>query len=155
MTTIDYKEEYQRLRDQLNYRWKTNHPLALAAAKQDQRLYRKSEDGYVPVNDPYAEDGLCEGFWLIQIEDGNTVLRQEIAPDNAALHAAAILMEDKLISILEKACEAQPVKTTLSEEEKKDWELLIAKHGKSFSVLNYPSFEATAEEIISVLTNKK
>lgn len=76
-------------------------------------------------------------------------------PDKVAIHAAAIAMEEELVDIIEEACEAKPVKLILSDEEKKDWDWFIGKHGKSFSVLNYPSFEATAKEIISVLTNKK
>jgi hypothetical protein len=150
-----FKEECKRLQAELRYRWQTDHPLALAARRENQRLYRKDGKRYVPVNDPYALDGLDEGFWLIKIEDGHTSIRQEIVPDKVAIHAAAIAMEEELVDIIEEACEAKPVKLVLSDEEKKDWDWFIAKHGKSFSVLNYPSFEATAEEIISVLTNKK
>jgi hypothetical protein len=150
-----FKEECKRLQAELRYRWQTDHPLALAARRENQRLYRKDGKRYVPFNDPYALDGLSEGFWLIKIEDGHTSIRQEIVPDKVAIHAAAREMEDQLMDIIQDACEARPVKLVLSDEEKKDWDWFIAKHGKSFSVLNYPSFEATAKEIISVLTNKK
>jgi hypothetical protein len=157
MKTTDrdyFKEECKRLQAELRYRWQTDHPLALAARRENQKLYRKDGKRFVRVNDPYALDGLGEGFWLIKIEDGCTSIRQEIVPDKVAIHAAAISMEDDLITIIEEACEAKPVKLVLSDEEKKDWEWFIAKHGKSFSVLNYPSFQKTAEEIIKVLTGK-
>lgn len=150
-----FKEECKRLQAELRYRWQTDHPLALAARRENQRLYRKEGKRYVPFNDPYALDGLSDGFWLIKIDDGHTSIRQEIVPDKVAIHAAAREMEDELVDIIQEACKAKPVKIALSAEEKKDWDWFIGKHGKSFSVLNYPSFEATAEEIISVLTNKK
>lgn len=150
-----FKEECKRLQAEIRYRWQTNHPLALAARRESQRLYRKNGRRYIPFNDPYSLDGLSDGFWLIKIEGGHTSIRQEIQPDKVAIHAAAKEMEDQLMSIIEEACKPEPVKIALSDEEKKDWDWLIAKHGKTFRVLNYPSFEATARQIISVLTNSK
>ena len=102
------------------------------AIKEDQRLYRKVGKKFTPVNDPYAYDGLRDGFWLIQVKDGCTSIRQEVYPDNACIHAAARLMEKELIEIIRKACEARPSKTPLSPEEKKDWDKFIKKHGYDY-----------------------
>lgn len=121
------------------------------AIKEDQRLYRKVGKKFVPVNDPYAYDGLRNGFWLIQVKDGSTSIRQEVYPDNACIHAAARLMEDKLVDIIRKAGEASPNKTPLSAEEKKDWDKFIKKHGKSFNTLHYPSMQENAEKIVKAL----
>lgn len=150
-----YKYECQRLRDQLNYKFKTEEVAARAASKEDQRVYRKVGKKYVPVNDPYAYDGLREGFWLIKIEKGCTSIRQQIYPDKAPLTAAARLIEDKLIGIIRKASEARPVKTALTPEQKKDWEKFIAKHGEAFNTLCYPSMQENAEKIIMAIVDEQ
>ena len=64
-------------------------------------------------------------------------------------------MEDKLINIIRKACEASPNKTPLSSEEKKDWDKFIKKHGESFNTLHYPSFQENAEKIIAAILDEK
>ena len=144
-----YKDEAERYRNMFCY--KLQDVNSRAAIKEDQRLYRKVGKRFVPVNDPYAYDGLRNGFWLIQIKDGSTSIRQEVYPEKAAIHAAARLMEDKLLEIIRKACEARPSKTPLSPEEKKDWDKFIKKHGESFNTLHYPSMQENAEKIVKVL----
>lgn len=147
-----YKDEAERYRYLFGWRFNGEDKVAArAAAKEDQRLYRKVGKKFIPVNDPYAYDGLRNGFWLIQVKDGSTSIRQEIHPDKAPLHAAARLMEDKLVQIICAACEARPNQTKLSPEEKKDWEAFMKKHGDSFSTLSYPSFQENAEKIVKAL----
>jgi hypothetical protein len=150
-----YKYECQRLRDQLNYKFDTDNVTARAAAKEDQRVYRKVGKKFVPVNDPYAYDGLREGFWLIKIEKGCTSIRQQIYPEKAPLTAAARLIEDKLVDIIRKASEARPAKTALTPEQKKDWEKFIAKHGEAFNTLCYPSIQENAEKIIMAIVDEQ
>ena len=153
-----YQNECRRLRDQLNYKFGSDPITAKAVVKEDQRLYRKVGNKFVPVNDPYAYDGLREGFWLIKIEKGCTSIRQQIYPDKAPLTAAARLIEDKLVGIIRKASEARPgwgKHTPLSPEEKKDWEKFINKHGESFNSLAYPSFQENAEKIVAALIDKQ
>lgn len=152
--TNHYKEECERLRAQLNYRFDDDPITTAAAMRENSRLYRKVGKKFVLVNDPYAYDGLRNGFWLIHVKDGSTSIRQQINPASSALTAAARLMEDKLLPIIKKASEAKPTKIALSKEEKEDWEAFIAKHGDSFRTLNYPSFQANAEAIVNVLTGK-
>jgi hypothetical protein len=148
-----YKNEAERYRRLFAY--KMQDVNTRAAIKEDQRLYRKVGKKFVPINDPYAYDGLRNGFWLIQVKDGCTSIRQEVYPDKASIHAAARLMEDKLINIIRKACEASPNKTPLSSEEKKDWDKFIKKHGESFNTLHYPSFQENAEKIIAAILDEK
>lgn len=150
-----YQNECRRLRDQLNYKFDTDNVTARAAAKEDQRVYRKVGKKFVPVNDPYAYDGLREGFWLIKIDKGCTSIRQQIYPDKAPLTAAARLIEDKLVDIIRKASEARPQKNPLTLEEKKDWDKFINKHGESFNTLAYPSFQENAEKIIMAIVDEQ
>ena len=150
-----YQNECRRLRDQLNYKFDTDNVTARAAAKEDQRVYRKVGKKFVPVNDPYAYDGLREGFWLIKIDKGCTSIRQQIYPDKAPLTAAARLIEDKLVEIIRKASEARPAKTALTPEEKKDWDKFIAKHGDSFNTLCYPSMQENAEKIVMAIIDEQ
>jgi hypothetical protein len=150
-----YKNECENLRNQLNYKFNTDPVTAHAARKEDQRIYRKVGKKFVPVNDPYAYDGLREGFWLIKVDKGCTSIRQQIYPDKAPLTAAARLIEDKLIDIIRKASEARPASTELTPEQKKDWEKFIAKHGDSFNHLRYPSFQENAEKIIMAIVDEQ
>jgi hypothetical protein len=156
-----YKDEAERYRRMFNSRFSDLYSSEddlnrnRLAIKEDQRLYRKVGKKFVPVNDPYAYDGLRNGFWLIQIKDGSTSIRQEIYPDKASIHAAARLMEDKLVDIIRKAGEARPNKTPLSAEEKKDWDALIKKHGDSFNTLFYPSLQENAEKIVKTLIGEE
>ena len=151
-----YKDEAERYRRLFGWRFNGEDGVAArAAAKEDQRLYRKVGKKFVPANDPYAYDGLRNGFWLIQVKDGSTSIRQEIYPDKASLHAAARLMEDKLVQIICGACEARPNETELSPEEKKDWETFIKKHGDSFNTLSYPSIQESAEKIVKTLIGEE
>jgi hypothetical protein len=150
-----YQNECRRLRDQLNYKFDTDNVTARAAAKEDQRVYRKVGKKFVPVNDPYAYDGLREGFWLIKIDKGCTSIRQQIYPEKAPLTAAARLIEDKLVDIIRKASEARPQKNPLTPEEKKDWDKFINKHGESFNTLAYPSFQENAEKIIMAIVDEQ
>lgn len=121
--------------------------------KEDHRLYKKKGKKYVPVNDPYAYDGLREGFWLVKVDNGCTSIRQQIYPNKAPISAAARDLEDKLIGIIKKALEARPDRA-LTEEENKDWKALIAKHPDVFSLLHYPSLQQAAENIIKALIDK-
>lgn len=147
-----YKDEADRYRHMFMY--KMQDVNVRAAIKEDQRLYRKVGKKFVPVNDPYAYDGLRNGFWLIQIKDGSTSIRQQIYPDKAPLTAAARMVEDKLIDIIRKASEARPNKIPLTEEEKKDWDAFIKKHGDSFNTLQYPSMQENAEKIIAAILDE-
>jgi len=150
-----YQNECQRLRSELNYKFQTDPVTASAAAREDQRLYRKVGKKFIPANDPYSYDGLREGFWLIHIKEGCTSIRQQIYPEKSAITAAARLMENKLVDIIRKASEARPANLSLTPEQKKDWEKFIAKHGEVFNTLCYPSIQENAEKIIAALVDNK
>ena len=117
-------------------------------------LYRKQGKRYVPVNDPNAYHGLDEGYWLVKVAPGCTSIRQCVYPDKAEIQAAAHNKQDKLMEIVRKAGEARPQKIKLTEEEHKDWQKFIKKHGESFSILCYPSLQEVTEKIIDELLKK-
>jgi hypothetical protein len=154
-TTEYYKNEVKRLHNQLNFKFQSDPVAHRASIKEDQRLYRKVGKKFVPDNDPYAYEGLRNGFWLIHVKDGSTSIRQEIYPDRAHISAAARVMEDKLIEIIRKAGEARPTKTPLTQEQKKDWDKFIKKHGEAFNMLTYPSMQENAEKIVAALLGKE
>jgi hypothetical protein len=150
-----YKNECDRWRELYRYKFDNDPITARAARAEDSRLYRKVGKKFVPVNDPYAYDGLREGFWLIKIDKGSTSIRQQIYPEKAAITAAARDAEDKLLKIIREASAARPVNTPLTSEQKKDWDKFIGKHGDSFSTLTYPSMQENAEKIVAALIDNK
>lgn len=117
----------------------------------EQVLYRKVGKKFIPVNDPYAYNGLKNGWWLIKVTDGCTSIREAVYPDNAELEAAARDKEDELVEIIRKATQARPGQIFLSKEEKRDWDKFIKKYGDSFNNLYYPSFSDSAAQIIKTL----
>jgi hypothetical protein len=123
-------------------------------AKESQRLFRKIGKKYVPVNDPYVYDGLREGWWLVKVDKGCTSIRAQVHPDKAHITAAARNMEEKLIDIIRKACEARPSKRPCTPEMIKHWAKWTKLCGNEMSSLEYPSFHDNAHEIINALLAK-
>jgi hypothetical protein len=117
-------------------------------------LYRKQGKRYIQVTDDNSYFGLQEGYWLVKIASGCTSIRQCVYPDKAEIQAAAHNKQDKLMEIVRKAGEARPQKTKLTEEEHKDWQAFIKKHGESFNMLCYPSLQEITEKIIDELLKK-
>lgn len=125
------------------------------ATKQQNILYKKVGKKYVQANDPWAYDGLREGWWLIKVEAGCTSIRSVVYPAQAELLAAARDKEDQLVKIIREASEAKPKEGVLmSDEARKDWQWFIDKHGKEFSTIYFPSFQENAEKIVKALLEK-
>jgi hypothetical protein len=125
-----------------------------ALEKQDNILYKKVGRKYIPVNDPYAINGLREGFWLVKVAAGSTSIRQQVYPNKAEIQAAAKDKADQLVEIIRKASEARPKSIPLSEQAKADWDWFISRNGKEFNTLEYPSIQENAEKIIEALLQK-
>ena len=119
--------------------------------KMNHQLYKKVGRKYVPANDPYALDGLREGWWLVKVAPGSTSIRQQVHPYKAEITAAARDKEDELIDIIRDASEARPTQNPITPEALADWKEFIAKHGKEFNSLEYPSIQQNAERIIEAL----
>jgi hypothetical protein len=122
--------------------------------KKDQILYKKVNGKYVPVTDPWAMEGLREGWWLVKVTPSSHTIRAAVYPDKAELVAAAKDMEEKLMDIIRDASKARPSKSFLNPDEKRDWDWFVKKHGESFNALHYPSFAENAEKIMDVLLDK-
>ena len=150
-----YKNECARLQNLVTNCFSVNRVAAAVATKDDQRVYRKvSKNKFLPVNDPYAYDGLRNGFWLVHVKDGSTSIRQQVWPDRAVQTAAARLAEDEIVEIIRQASVARPSSVPLTPAEKADWDALIKKHGARFSTLQYPSFQENAEKIVKALLDQ-
>lgn len=119
--------------------------------KMNQIRYKKVGRKYVQDNDPWAYDGLREGWWLVRVAPGSTSIRTQVYPNKAEITAAARDKEDQLLDIIRKASEARPQPNPLTPEALADWQAFIAKHGKEFNTLEYPSFQENAEKIIEAL----
>lgn len=122
--------------------------------KESQTLYKKVGRKYVPVNDPWAYDGLREGWWLVKVSSGCTSIRAAVYPAKAELQAAIKDKEDQIVDVIRKASEARPKSNSLTKEQKNDWEAFIKKHGNSFNTLEYPSIQENAENILKILLEK-
>jgi hypothetical protein len=126
-----------------------------AYTKQNNTLFQKKGNKYVPVNDPWAYDGLREGWWLVKVQSGSTTIRSAVYPAQAELLAAARDKEDELIKIIREASEAKPKEgVPMSEQALKDWQWFVNKHGKEFSTIHFPSFQENAEKIVKALLTK-
>lgn len=119
--------------------------------KMNQIRYKKVGRKYVQDNDPFAYEGLREGWWLVKVAPGSTSIRQQVYPHKAEITAAAKDKEDQLMDIIRDASEARPSKNPISPEALADWQAFIAKHGKEFNSLEYPSIQENAERIIKAL----
>jgi hypothetical protein len=119
--------------------------------KMNQIRYKKVGRKYVQDSDPWAYEGLREGWWLVKVAAGSTSIRQQVYPHKAEITAAAKDKEDQLINIIGKASEARPSQNPISPEALADWQAFIAKHGKEFNSLQYPSLQENAEKIIEAL----
>jgi hypothetical protein len=122
--------------------------------KMDQIRYKKVGRKYVQDNDPWAYEGLREGWWLVKVAAGSTSIRQQVYPHKAEITAAVRDKEDQLVEIIRKASEARPQSNPLTPEALADWQAFIAKHGQRFSLLEYPSIQENAEKIIEALLQK-
>jgi hypothetical protein len=122
--------------------------------KMNNTLYKRVGRKYIQVNDPYAYEGLREGWWLVKVASGCTTIRQQVFPNKSEITAAARDKEDQLIDIICKASEARLFNKPISEQAKKDWEWFISRNGSEFNTLEYPSIQENAQMIIEKILEK-
>lgn len=119
--------------------------------KMNQIRYKKVGRKYVQDNDPFAYEGLREGWWLVKVAAGCTSIRQQVYPHKAEITAAAKDKEEELVKIIREASEARPHQRPITPEALADWNAFMKKHGNEFSSLEYPSIQENAERIIKAL----
>ena len=95
-----------------------------------EKFYKKRNGKYVPVNDPYALDGLTNGTWLVSINGGNTRMRTLLNPKHAELDAALDTLSEELTSELMKQSKMRPLSVKISEKERKAWDAFEKIMGK-------------------------
>lgn len=128
---------------------------ALARISHKTQLYKKVGKKYIEHNDPWALDGLQDGWWLIKVAPGSKTIRSIVYPNKAEILAAAKDKQDEIIDIIREASEAKPKEgVPMSEQARKDWQWFIDKHGKEFNTIYYPSFQENAEKIVEALLTK-
>jgi len=124
---------------------------ALTRISHKTQLYKK----YIEHNDPWALDGLQDGWWLIKVAPGSKTIRSIVYPHKAEILAAAKDKQDEVMDIIREASEAKPKEgVPMSEQARKDWQWFIDKHGKEFSTIYFPSFHENAEKIVEALLTK-
>lgn len=129
---------------------------AFARISHKTQLYKKVGKKYIEHNDPWALDGLQDGWWLVKVEPNSKTIRSIVYPHNAEIIAAAKDKQDELINIIRDASEAKPKEgIPMSEQCRKDWQSLMSKHGKELSTIYYPSFHENAEKIVQALIGEK
>lgn len=121
--------------------------------KSDETLFKRVNGHYIPVSDPWATEGLRDGWWLVQVRPGNTTIRQCIHPDKAPIEAAARELEHKLVDVIRAASLAQPAVSNMTPELKQAWDELVEKFGDELNTLKYPSFVENAQKIINHIIN--
>jgi len=118
----------------------------------DGKHYQKIGKRYHPVSDICAYNGLTKGAWLVVVADNCTSVRKCIDPDNAAVEAAFKITEDKLVTIIAKACEARPKSTPLTPLEQKAIKAYYAVMGKEKMLMfNYTSMQDMAQQILATV----
>jgi hypothetical protein len=128
---------------------------ALTRISHKTQLYKKVGKKYIEHNDPWALDGLQDGWWLIKVTPGSKTIRSIVYPHKAEILAAAKDKQDEIIDIIREASEAKPKEgVPMSEQARKDWQWFIDKHGKEFNTIYYPSFHENAEKIVEALLTK-
>lgn len=124
--------------------------------KESERLYKKVGNKYVECCDPWAYDGLRDGWWLVKVAPNVKSIRQCVYPAKAELQAAIKDKEEEIIEVIRKTSEARPRSgIPISEQALKDWKWFISKHGEEFNMLEYPSIQENAENILKILLDEK
>lgn len=133
----------------------TNTAMSRIHHKEQSRLYKRTAAGkYVAVNDPYAYDGLREGWWLVRVQPGMTSIRQAAYPDRAEVEMAILEVEDQLVRMIADAAKVLPPKTPLTPEAAAAWENLVKVGGESFRTLSYGSYQDIAERVLAPIRAK-
>jgi len=108
-------------------------------------VYKKENGKFVPVNDPYAYDGLSEGAWLVIVEPGSKSIRKAVHPSFLKLEASLRYLEDGLCKAMSKAGELRPRTTRISEKEARAWKTFHDIMGDDMPTLfEYASYSEIA-----------
>ena len=109
--------------------------------------YEKVGRRYVPVAEYDNElmDSFSKGTHLVMVYPGGTSRRFNIDPNYAAMIAASRVAEDAIIRAMHKASELKPVRTPITEGQRKAWKKLAKEFGDELCTLSGASSHDIAE----------
>jgi hypothetical protein len=109
--------------------------------------YEKKGNRYVPVAEYDSDwtDSFHKGTHLLMVYPGGQSRRFNIDPNYAAMIAASRVAEDAIIRAMHKASELKPVRTPITEGQRKAWKKLAKEFGDELCTLNGASSHDIAE----------
>jgi len=115
--------------------------------------YEKVGRRYVPVAEYNSDwmDSFGKGTHLLMVYPDGQSRKFNINPDYAGLIAASRVAEDAMIQAMHKASELKPVRTPITEGQRKAWKKLAKEFGDELCPLSYGSSHDIAEAGIKAL----
>ena len=109
--------------------------------------YEKVGRKYVPVAEYDSDwmDSFHKGTHLLMVYPGGQSRRFNIDPNYAAMIAASRVAEEAIIRAMHKASELKPVRTPITEGQRKAWKKLAKEFGNELCTLNGASSHDIAE----------
>jgi hypothetical protein len=109
--------------------------------------YEKKGNRYVPVAEYDSDwmDSFHKGNHLVMVYPGGQSRRFNIDPNYAAMIAASRVAEEAMIRAMHKASELKPVRTPITEGQRKAWKKLAKEFGDELCTLNGASSHDIAE----------
>ena len=108
---------------------------------------------YVPISEYDSDylDSFSKGTHLLMVYPGGQSRRFNIDPNYAAMIAASRVAEDAIIRAMHKASELKPVRTPITEGQRKAWKKLAKEFGDELCTLSGASSHDIAEAGIRAL----
>jgi hypothetical protein len=100
--------------------------------------YEKKGNRYVPVAeyDSDLTDSFGKGTHIVMCYPGGQSRRYNIDPNYAAMIAASRVAEEAIIQAMHKASELKPVRTPITEGQRKAWKKLAKEFGDELCTLS-------------------
>ena len=100
--------------------------------------YEKVGRKYVPVAEYDSDwmDSFHKGTHLLMVYPGGQSRRFNIDPNYAAMIAASRVAEESIIRAMHKASELKPVRTPITEGQRKAWKKLAKEFGDELCTLS-------------------
>jgi len=109
--------------------------------------YEKKGNRYIPVAEYDSDwiDSFHKGTHLLMVYPGGQSRRFNIDPNYAAMIAASRVAEEAIIRAMHKASELKPVRTPITEGQRKAWKKLAKEFGDELCTLSGASSHDIAE----------
>lgn len=115
-------------------------------------LYRKVGRRYEPVHDSEAYNGLSNGCWLVQVENGCTSIRKAVEPNFAAIQFATMMMSNKICKYLGDASSARPTTMPYTKKQKEIFKLMQSLPDEDRLLYwQYDSLQDMADNILKLI----